>query len=131
METNISISFKNLIYPSFDPNGIKLELEYENRYIEFSYPLVEPLKLALSKKLVLDKVNMVLSIIELTKKAKVLFKGTLVLNKNLFLDSSPNYEKLITLIPTEISQEMSKEKEKYWLKLKSWIISKNGKRTRN
>ena len=44
---------------------------------------------------------MVLSIIELTKKAKVLFRGTLVLNKNLFLESNSTYEKLITLIPTE------------------------------
>ena len=55
METNISISFKNLTYPSFDPNSIKLELEYENRYVEFIYPLNEPLKLVLSKKLILDK----------------------------------------------------------------------------
>ena len=102
METNISISFKNLIYPSFDPNSIKLELEYENRYVEFIYPLNEPLKLVLSKKLILDKVNMVLSIIELTKKSKVLYRGTIVLNKNLFLDSNSTYEKLITLIPTEI-----------------------------
>jgi len=102
METNISISFKNLTYPSFDPNSIKLELEYENRYVEFIYPLNEPLKLVLSKKLILDKVNMVLSIIELTKKSKVLYRGTIVLNKNLFLDSNSTYEKLITLIPTEI-----------------------------
>ena len=101
METNISITFRNLIYPSFDPNSIKLELEYENRYIEFSYPLNEPLKLTLSKKLISDKVNMVLSIIELTKKMKVLYKGTLVLNKNIFIDSNNIYEKLITLIPTE------------------------------
>ena len=48
METNISITFRNLTYPSFDPNNIKLELEYEGRYIEFSYPLNEPLKLTLS-----------------------------------------------------------------------------------
>ena len=102
METNIAISFKNLNYPSFDPSSIKLELEYESRYLEFSYPLTEPLKLTLSKKLIIDKVNMVLSIIELTKKSKVLFKGTLVLNKNLFLDSNATYEKLITLIPTEV-----------------------------
>ena len=101
METNISITFRNLIYPSFDPNSIKLELEYENRYIEFTYPLNEPLKLTLSKKLISDKVNMVLSIIELTKKMKVLYKGTLVLNKNIFIDSNNIYEKLITLIPTE------------------------------
>ena len=101
METNISITFRNLIYPSFDPNSIKLELEYENRYVEFSYPLNEPLKLTLSKKLISDKVNMVLSIIELTKKMKVLYKGTLVLNKNIFIDSNNIYEKLITLIPTE------------------------------
>ena len=83
METNISITFRNLIYPSFDPNSIKLELEYENRYVEFSYPLNEPLKLTLSKKLISDKINMVLSIIELTKnliqeilkkKAKLLLK---------------------------------------------------------
>ena len=102
METNISISFKNLTYPSFDPNSIKLELEYENRYVEFIYPLNEPLKLVLSKKLIVDKVNMVLSIIELTKKSKVLYRGTIVLYKNLFLDSNSTYEKLITLIPTEI-----------------------------
>jgi len=101
METNISITFRNLIYPSFDPNSIKLELEYENRYVEFSYPLNEKLKLTLSKKLISDKVNMVLSIIELTKKMKVLYKGTLVLNKNIFIDSNNIYEKLITLIPTE------------------------------
>ena len=102
METNISISFRNLIYPSFDPNSIKLELEYENRYVEFIYPLNEPLKLVLSKKLIVDKVNMVLSIVELTKKSKVLYRGTIVLYKNLFLDSNSTYEKLITLIPTEI-----------------------------
>ena len=102
METNISISFRNLTYPSFDPNSIKLELEYENRYVEFIYPLNEPLKLVLSKKLIVDKVNMVLSIIELTKKSKVLYRGTIVLYKNLFLDSNSTYEKLITLIPTEI-----------------------------
>ena len=102
METNISISFRNLTYPSFDPNSIKLELEYENRYVEFIYPLNEPLKLVLSKKLIVDKVNMVLSIVELTKKSKVLYRGTIVLYKNLFLDSNSTYEKLITLIPTEI-----------------------------
>ena len=110
METNISITFRNLIYPSFDPNGIKLELEYENRYVEFSYPLNEPLKLTLSKKLISDKVNMVLSIIELTKKMKVLYKGTLVLNKNIFIDSNNAYEKLITLIPTETyTRDIKKE----------------------
>ena len=110
METNILISFKNLTYPSLDPNNIKLELEYEGRYIEFYYPLNEPLKLTLSKKLILDKVNMVLSIIELTKKTKVLFRGTLVLNKNLFLESNSTYEKLITLIPTEtFTRDIKKE----------------------
>ena len=110
METNISILFRNLTYPSFDPNNIKLELEYENRYIEFIYPLNEPLQLTLSKKLILDKVNMVLSIIELTKKMKVLYRGTLVLNKNILLDSNSNYEKIITLIPTEIyTRDMKKE----------------------
>ena len=110
METNISITFRNLIYPSFDPNSIKLELEYENRYVEFSYPLNEPLKLTLSKKLISDKVNMVLSIIELTKKMKVLYKGTLVLNKNIFIDSNSTYEKLITLIPTETyTRDIKKE----------------------
>ena len=110
METNISILFKNLSYPSFDPNNIKLELEYENRYVEFIYPLTEPLKLALSKKLIIDKVNMVLSIIDLTKKNKVLYKGTLVLNKNIFLESNSTYEKLITLIPTEIfTRDIKKE----------------------
>ena len=110
METNILISFKNLNYPSFDPNNIKLELEYEGRYIEFSYPLNEPLKLTLSKKLILDKVNMVLSIIELSKKTKVLFRGTLVLNKNLFLESNSTYEKLVTLIPTDaFTRDVKKE----------------------
>ena len=110
METNISITFRNLIYPSFDPNSIKLELEYENRYVEFSYPLNEPLKLTLSKKLISDKINMVLSIIELTKKMKVLYKGTLVLNKNIFIDSNSSYEKLITLIPTEsYTRDIKKE----------------------
>ena len=110
METNISITFRNLTYPSFDPNNIKLELEYENRYVEFSYPLTEPLKLILSKKLILDKVNMVLSIIELTKKMKTLYKGTLVLNKNIFIDSNSTYEKLITLIPTEtFTRDIKKE----------------------
>jgi hypothetical protein len=110
METNISITFRNLTYPSFEQNNIKLELEYENRYVEFSYPLTEPLKLILSKKLILDKVNMVLSIIELTKKMKVLYKGTLVLNKNIFIDSNSTYEKLITLIPTEtFTRDIKKE----------------------
>ena len=110
METNISILFKNLNYPSFDPNNTKLELEYENRYIEFSYPLNEPLKLTLSKKLIIDKVNMVLSIIELIKKPKVLYRGTLVLNKNIFLDSNSIYEKNITLIPTDVlTRDMKKE----------------------
>ena len=110
METNISITFRNLIYPSFDPNSIKLELEYENRYVEFSYPLNEPLKLTFSKKLISDKVNMVLSIIELTKKMKVLYKGTLVLNKTIFIDSNSKYEKLITLIPTEsYTRDIKKE----------------------
>ena len=110
METNILISFNNLNYPSFDPNNIKLELEYEGRYIEFSYPLNEPLKLTLSKKLILDKVNMVLSIIELSKKTKVLFRGTLVLNKNLFLESNSTYEKLVTLIPTDaFTRDVKKE----------------------
>ena len=53
---------------------------------------------------------MVLSIIELTKKMKVLYRGTLVLNKNILLDSNSNYEKLITLIPTEIyTRDMKKE----------------------
>jgi hypothetical protein len=87
-----------------------LELEYENRYVEFSYPLNEPLKLTLSKKLISDKVNMVLSIIELTKKMKVLYKGTLVLNKTIFIDSNSKYEKLITLIPTEsYTRDIKKE----------------------
>ena len=84
METNISIFFRNLSFPSFSPDNIKLELEYEDRYIDFLYPLPESLKLTLSKKLIFDKVNMVLSIIELSKRNKVLYKGTLVLNKNIF-----------------------------------------------
>ena len=95
METNISLLFRNLTYPSFDPNNIKLELEYENRNIEFAYPLNEPLRLTLSKKLIFDKINMVLSIVELAKKPKILYKATLVLNKNIFLDSNSTYEKNI------------------------------------
>ena len=45
---------------------------------------------------------MVLSIIEIIKKPKVLYRGTLVLNKNIFIDSNSTYEKNITLIPTEV-----------------------------
>ena len=84
METNISNSFKNLSYPSFYPNNIKLELEYENRYAEFIYPLTEPLKLALSKKLIMNKVNMVLSIIDLNKKIKCYIKVLYCLLKTFF-----------------------------------------------
>ena len=102
MDTNVSIFFKNLTYSGLDPEAIKLELEYENKNIEFNYPLSTPLKLSLSKKFIFDKVNLILSIIELGKKMKVIYKGTLVLNKNIFLESNSTYEKLITLIPTEI-----------------------------
>ena len=102
MDTNVSIFFKNLTYSGLDPEVIKLELEYENKNIEFNYPLSTPLKLSLSKKFIFDKVNLILSIIELGKKMKVIYKGTLVLNKNIFLESNSTYEKLITLIPTEI-----------------------------
>ena len=112
METNISLLFRNLTYPSFDPNNIKLELEYENRNIEFAYPLNEPLKLTLSKKLIFDKINMVLSIVELAKKPKILYKATLVLNKNIFLDSNSTYEKLMALIPTEIFTRDTKKEGK-------------------
>ena len=104
--------FRNLTYPSFDPNNIKLELEYENRNIEFAYPLNEPLKLTLSKKLIFDKINMVLSIVELAKKPKILYKATLVLNKNIFLDSNSTYEKLMALIPTEIFTRDTKKEGK-------------------
>ena len=65
METNISITFRNLIYPSFDPNSIKLELEYENRYVEFSYPLNEPLKLTLTKQSICISVKACIVLIEL------------------------------------------------------------------
>ena len=112
METNISLLFRNLTYPSFDPNNIKLELEYENRNIEFAYPLNEPLRLTLSKKLIFDKINMVLSIVELAKKPKILYKATLVLNKNIFLDSNSTYEKLMALIPTEIFTRDTKKEGK-------------------
>ena len=99
METNVSVIFKNLIFPSLDFNSGIMELIYENNNIKFNYPLNEPLKIILSPKFINDKVNLILSVLENgNKKNKSMFRADLVINKNIFLEGRI-YEKILTLIP--------------------------------
>ena len=99
METNVSVIFKNLIFPSLDFNSGIMELIYENNNIKFNYPLNEPLKIILSPKFINDKVNLILSVLENgNKKNKSMFRADLIINKNIFLEGRI-YEKILTLIP--------------------------------
>ena len=102
METNVSIMFKNLIFPTIDTNSTIMELIYENKNIKLNYPLSEPIKISLSHKFINDKINMTLCIIEnANKKNKLIFRADLVINKAIFLEGKPSFEKILTLIPTD------------------------------
>ena len=106
METNVSIMFKNIIFPFFDYNSGIMELIYENKNIKFNYPLAEPLKISLSQKFILDKINLTLCVSDNNKKNKSLFRADIILYKTIFLEGSI-YEKILTLIP-----ESSKDTKK-------------------
>jgi len=102
METNVSIMFKNLIFPTIDTNSTIMELIYENKNIKLNYPLSEPIKISLSHKFISDKINMTLCIIEnANKKNKLIFRADLVITKAIFLEGKPSFEKILTLIPTD------------------------------
>ena len=102
METNVSIMFRNLILPSLDNNSAIMELTHENKNLKFNYPLIEPLKISFSPKFINDKINLILSVIEvISKKNKAAFRADLVINKAIFLEGKTNYEKNLTLIPID------------------------------
>ena len=102
MDTNVTIMFKNLIFSSLDNNLGQMELLYENKSLKFNFPLLEPLKLSLSQKFIIDKINLTLSIIELiNKRSKLFYRADFSINKSIFLEGGVKYEKILTLIPTD------------------------------
>ena len=102
METNVSIMFRNLIMPSLDSSTALFEFQYENKNIKINYPLNEPIKITFSQKFIFDKVNIIITVFETNnKKNKLLFRADLALNKAIFLEGKPSYEKVLTLIPTD------------------------------
>jgi hypothetical protein len=102
MDTNVTIMFKNLIFSSPDNNLGQMELLYENKSLKFNFPLLEPLKISLSQKFIIDKINLTLSIIELiNKRNKLFYRADFSINKSIFLEGGVKYEKILTLIPTD------------------------------
>ena len=101
METNVSIMFKNIIFPSLDYTSGIMEIIYENKNIKFNYPLKEPLKISLSQKFILDKINLTLYVTDNNKKNKLLYKADIILDKNIFL-LGRIYEKVLSIIPETI-----------------------------
>ena len=102
MDTNATIMFKNLIFSTPDNNIGQMELLYENKSLKFNYPLIEPLKISFPQKFITDKINVTLSVIELiNKRNKLFFRADFAINKSIFLEGGPKYEKVLTLIPTD------------------------------
>ena len=117
METNVSIMFRNLMLSSLENNSAMMELTHENKNLKFNYPLLEPLKISFSPKFINDKINLTLSIIEvINKKNKLAYRADLVLNKSIFLEGKPTYEKNLTLIP--IDYKDTKKAGKVFIEIK-------------
>ena len=102
MDTNITIMFKNLIFSTPDNNLGQMELFYENKSLKFNYPILEPLKISLSQRLITDKINLTLCVAEIiNKRNKLYFRADFSINKSIFLEGGSKYEKILTLIPTD------------------------------
>ena len=101
METNVSVMFRNLIMPSLDSTVALFEFQYENKNMKINYPLNEPIKISFPQKFINDKINIIITVYEIIKKNKLMFRADLALNKTIFLDGKPSYEKVLTLIPTD------------------------------
>ena len=137
METNVSIMFKNLIFPKIDNNSTIMELIYDNKNIKFNYPLKEPIKISLSHKFIDDKIYMTLCIIENSKKKnKLISRADLVITKVIFLEGKTTFEKMLTLIPTDYKE--AKKAGKVYMEIKlldsfdEWKGNlKNNKKTNN
>ena len=118
METNVSITFNNLTFPTIDTNSTIMELIYDNKNIKFNYPLQQPIKTSFSPKFLNDKINITLCIIEnANKKNKLIFRADLVINKIIFADGKTTFEKILTLIPTDYKDTKKAGKVNMELKL--------------
>ena len=116
METNVSIMLKNLIFSTSDYNLGAMELLYENKSLKFNYPLTDSLKISFSNRFITDKINLTLSVIEnISRKNKSLFRADFSVNKNIFLEGGPKYEKILTLIPMDYKE--SKKAGKIYMEL--------------
>ena len=116
METNVSIMFKNLIFSTSDYNLGAMELLFENKSSKFNYPLSDSLKISFSNKFITDKINLTLSVIEnINRKNKSLFRADFSINKNIFLEGGPKYEKILTLIPMDYKE--SKKAGKIYMEM--------------
>ncbi len=118
METNVSITFNSLTFPTIDTNSTIMELIYDNKNIKFNYPMQEPIKTSFSPKFLNDKINITLCIIEnANKKNKLIFRADLVINKIIFADGKTTFEKILTLIPTDYKDTKKAGKVNMELKL--------------
>ena len=78
-----------------------IDINYEDEQVRFSYPMLEPVNITLSKKF-LEKGIIILNfiiMIEMGKKYKKIAKGDLKLLTKYFLEGKNNYENWITIKP--------------------------------
>ena len=111
METHVSIKFSKLFFPSsMNYNSDIMKLSYENKSIQFNYPLNEPIKISFSKKFIEDKISLVLSAITdpNNKKQNFLYRGEVILYKTVFLGNRNSYKKNITLMSAESVKNVKK-----------------------
>ena len=78
-----------------------IDINYEDEQVRFSYPMLEPVNIILSKKF-LEKGIIILNfviMIEMGKKYKKIAKGDLKLLTKYFMEGKNNYENWITIKP--------------------------------
>ena len=88
----------NIVFPI--EKGV-IDINYEDEQVRFSYPMLEPVNIILSKKF-LDKGIIILNfiiMIEMGKKYKKIAKGDLKLLTKYFMEGKNNYENWITIKP--------------------------------
>ena len=88
----------NIVFPI--EKGV-IDINYEDEQVRFSYPMLEPVNIILSKKF-LEKGIIMLNfviMIEMGKKYKKIAKGDLKLLTKYFMEGKNNYENWITIKP--------------------------------
>ena len=88
----------NIVFPI--EKGV-IDINYEDEQVRFSYPMLEPVNIILSKKF-LEKGIIILNfviMIEMGKKYKKIAKGDLKLLTKYFMEGKNNYENWITIKP--------------------------------